>query len=341
MASAVIAVPTPAPVAQFGPERAQAGPGSTRAVSWLLGLSLLALAMWIAGKKNIGMSADLRNYELLYLIAAVTDWPSLWASDDPGFYSIAKLFAEFRAPFETFAMTIAAVTLILKADVLRKLDTSRLVLIVLYGSYLFWLHEYTQIRLALALAFVLQGIYGQQRYGWAWFVPAALCHASTVLIIGLFMALRYPRLGAMAFAAASGMYIAFIPIRDLVNATLAKFLVYQDLLLQGQFAELNLFSIMPAIQVITLGLALFFWQKLSEAGRRELIMSGVGSVSFYSFLTFPVVAFRISELFLVFFVIMLSRLWSMGIIFKGLAVVYVAIGLRTTFFSETSLIIPV
>lgn len=314
-------------------------PDPLRAAAWAVGLAIAGLAIWVAGGQRVGLSADIRNYELLYQIAAVSDWPSLWRGDDPGFYSLAKLFANANASFETFTIWIAALTLALKADVVRRLDTNSLVLIVLYGCYLFWLHEYTQIRLALAMAFVLEGVYGRSPFRLIFFVPALLCHGSSAIVIGAYMLLAYPRLGSLALAGGLALYAIVPVLREITNASLTKFVTYQDLLIQGQFAEVNLLSAMPALQLATLGLALFYWRQLDGIARREFILAAIGVVSFYAFVSIPVLAFRFSELFLVFFVILLSRLWSQSILFKPLALAYAAIAIRTTFLSETSLII--
>jgi hypothetical protein len=315
------------------------GPGPLRMAGWISGFVLVALAIWVVGGQRVGLSADIRNYELLYQIAAASDWGSLWRGDDPGFYSLAKLFAGYQAPFETFAIWIAGLTLALKAEVARRLDTNKTILILLYFSYLFWLHEYTQIRLALAMAFILQGIYGRTYYRLLLFIPALLFHGSSAIVIGLYLLLTFPRIGSLALAGAMSLYAILPIVRDFTNASLVKITTYQDLLIQGQFAEVNLFSAMPALQVVTLCLSVLYWRQLGREPRREMIMAGVGVMSFYAFVSVPVLAFRFSELFLVFFVILLSRLWRISVVFKILAAMYVVIAVRTTFISENSLII--
>ena len=70
-----------------------------------------------------------------------------------------------------------------------------------------------------------------------------------------------------------------------------------------------------------------------------MIFSAVGFASFYVLSSLPVLAFRTYELFMPFFVILLSRLWRDSILIKGVILVWILLGLRSAFFTADSVVI--
>ena len=300
---------------------------------------LLIPLIYLAGYKPIGISADLHNYELLYGIAGATDWFTLRNASDPAYYMLSKFVAEWGLSFEQFALIIAAITCAMKIRIAQSLDTNRIVFGALYMSYLFWLHEYTQIRLAIALAFVLWGIYKPSRLMPLFLLVGMLLHSSTAMIVILYLICRFPLYGTISAFAVVVSYFTSPALRQFAESAANKVLIYQDLVNLGQFSEINIFNLLTMTQVATMMIALPFLKGMTKMHLFEVVTSIAGVIMFYVFRDNPVVAFRTNELSIPFFEIFLARMWSRHPVFKGLAAIYFVIGLRSAFFSASSLIV--
>lgn len=291
----------------------------------------------IAGLKLAGPAPDYRNYQSQYLIDSISPLSFIWQASDPLYHTISHFSAVIGLRFETFVALLAAATCTLKAISFSRTDGNRLVLLVLYGSYLFWLHDYVQIRIALALAIGLYGIYSETKLRYLFFLIAALIHSSFVMIIVayilIFVGTRRPVIAVIAGL----VFAAVLFSQDIFTQTLQRVNEYQDLTAQGKFNEINIFSLMPIVMLASLIVALLNFRRL-EGRYQELIFAAIGLVSFYGLSGTPVFAFRMMELFMPFYLVLMSRLWPSSNMIKILAVIYAVIGLRAVFFSMDPLI---
>lgn len=305
---------------------------------WLLAYVILAAAIYVSGVKPIGISADLRNYELLYSASAINDWPTILTGGDLGYFAFAKLAATAGWSFDLFTFVLAAGTCLLLFVVATRLDTNRIVLVAIYGSYLFWLHEYTQIRIAAAIAIGLFAIYvARPAFRWPLFVVAILLHNSFVLAVVAYALLKARRIDVVA-ALAVGVLALFLS--PLGTGLVQRLVSYQDLAsTTGQFTDINLFSLMPLVQLCGIGCAVVHFKELPIQGKEEMILAAIGAASFYLLSPIPVLAFRTFELFMPFFVILLSRLWGVSVVIRGLILLWMMLGLRSAFFTTDSTVI--
>jgi hypothetical protein len=302
------------------------------------GALLLTLACVLAGLKPLGISVDLENYRVMFETAVQANWLELMETSDPAYSAITKLSALLGFDFAGFAMLLAIATCLLKAKAAARIDTDRLMLLLLYFSYLFWLHEYTQIRLGLALGFVLMALYAPTRANALLYVLAVLTHASTAVIIALHFAFHRPRTAALLLVMSIMMLLVSEPAQTAIATLATRVTVFADGLDMGIFTELNIFSSMPAVQAGVLVALLPRLRTLSPAAREEYMMSSVSVLAFYGLSFIPALAFRFNELLMPFLLVLISRTWRQSPTVAIGALLYILSGLRTSFFSADSLI---
>ena len=298
---------------------------------------IIIVGSLIAGLKLAGPAPDYRNYQSQYLIDTISPLSFIWQASDPLYHTISHFSAVIGFPFETFVALLAIFTCTLKAISLSRTDGNRLVLLALYSSYLFWLHDYVQIRISLALAIGLYGIYSKTKFRYLFFLIAALIHSSFVMIIVAYILIFVGTRRPVVAAIAGLVFAAVLFSQDIFTQTLQRVNEYQDLTAQGKFNEINIFSLMPIVMLASLAIALLNFRRL-EGRYQELIFAAIGLVSFYALSGTPVFAFRMMELFMPFYLVLMSRLWPSSNVIKILAVIYAVIGLRAVFFSMDPLI---
>ena len=298
---------------------------------------IIIVGSLISGFKLAGPAPDYRNYQSQYLIDSISPLSFIWQGSDPLYHTISHFAAVIGFRFETFVALLAACTCALKAVSFSKTDGNRLVLLAMYSCYLFWLHDYVQIRIALALSIGLYGIYTETKFRYVFLSIAALIHSSFVIIIVayilIFVGTRRPFVAVIAVL----IFSSAIFSQDIFTQSLQRVNEYQDLTAQGKFNEINIFSLMPIVMIASLAFAVINFRRL-EGRYQELIFSAIGLVSFYALSGTPVFAFRMMELFMPFYLVLMSRLWPSSNVIKILAVIYAVIGLRAVFFSIDPLI---
>lgn len=319
-------------------EVSEAQPSFTQGVMWMSAYFLLILAIYISGIKPIGISADLRNYELLYNASAISDWASVLQGSDAGYFAMAKLAATAGWSFDLFAFVLAAGTCILLFLTVMRVDTNRVVLIAIYASYLFWLHEYTQIRVAAAIAIGLFAVYtARPAVRWPLFVLAVLIHNSFIVAVAAYAVVNTKRIDWIVALGVAGVLVFLSPLSESLIQRVSS---YQDLASStGQFTQINLFSLMPLVQLVGIAFAALQFKQLPPDGKKETFFSIIGVSSFYILSPLPVLAFRVFELFMPFFVILLSRLWGRSVLIRGLILVWILLGMRSAFFTADSTVI--
>lgn len=310
----------------------------SRELRLVAGSLLLVLACAMAGIKPLGFSADLDNYRGIFEWSVQAGWGELLGAADPLYHALTKLAVLAGSDFTGFTLLLAVLTCLLKAKVICSIETDRAALLLLYAAYLFWLHDYTQIRLGLALAFVLLAVYAYPGARWPLYLLAAFTHASCTLLVVLHESYRRPRAAVTLLVALSVALIASGHLETLFSFVAARVTVYLDLLEVGEFTELNIFSSMPAVQA---GILIALWPRassLSRAAREEYVLSCLGVLAFYGASFLPVLAFRLNELLMPYFLILISRTWRQSPAVAVGGLLYVLSGLRTTFFSSGSLV---
>jgi len=301
--------------------------------------TLLLLATIFGGGKPLGVWQDGLNYELLFDAAAEARWDELLTGSDPAYSLLSRAVGAVGGSLAVLAFIVAMLACGLKYAALHHIDTERSVAIVVYSSYLFWLHDYTQIRLSLALALVLYAIYAKPKQRWLFFVLGMATHLSMALIVGLYLALREQRralLGAIVLVPAAVAVAINWP--DELMTLAARATLYSTLHEEGEFTEINAWSLMPINQAVLLAICLPHLRRLGADARVEFQLACVGLAAFYALMFLPVLAFRVHELFIPFLIVLVSRVWRYSFAVRIALIPYVALGLRSSFIGPSSLL---
>lgn len=305
----------------------------------IIGMLLVLGGATVAGFKPIGRSPDLENYEIMFEWAQQSSWDELVAAQDAAFYLLNASFSALGLNFSVFALALALVTSAVKILALKEQSLDRVVLVSLYLTYLFWLHDYTQIRFALAMSMVLYALYGRNRaLRVASLLLAPLFHVTSLAVLYLYALARWFRPMVVVTVILAAGALLTIDIGSMLGFAAQRLVVHSDLLSVGVVDSINLWALMPMLQTMMLvGLA-WRYRELEAAARIEFKLALAGSAAFYGLSFFPVVAFRVHEMFIVFFLVLCARQWRGMFWLRLLVLGYAMVGLRTTFFGESSLL---
>lgn len=110
---------------------------------------------------------------------------------DPFFLFLNKVFSD--ASFFVFTTFLSIFTLMLKFFFIQKKYPHWIRVVILYCSYLLWLHDYVQIRIALALAFFLVGwfVFDVKLLKILMMILACATHVSIFILLLFFFAHKY------------------------------------------------------------------------------------------------------------------------------------------------------
>lgn len=298
---------------------------------------LLLVAALVAGFNLFGSSQDVANYAIVFEWASEAEWDELLGGNDPGYLVVSRLASELGLTFPMFAFTVVMTACSCKFAVLSRLETRHAVLLALYFSYLFWLHEYTQLRVAVSLGLVMLAIYRPTRAAWILFLCAALFHASTAALIIIYFLLQRPRI-LLILLAITVPVLAFSTLADTLIQQLAlrvaHYIYQRD---AGVNDKINMFSLMPITQGAILLAVIPHLRSLPPTARLEAVFSFTGLLAFYGLSFIPILAFRIYELFIPFFLILTSRVWERSQAIQILSLIYGLLGLRLSFLGSESL----
>lgn len=228
---------------------------------------------------------------------------------EPLFVATAWVFKYLLfSEFQLFIAVLVAVALGIKLQLIYRLTRWPFVACITYLMMFYALHEYTQIRQSLAIAFGLLSIhcYLERRFVWslAWIAVGALFQSSIVVLgIGvlLFNLLALGRvavgLGVLAVAALAGSVTSISSVLFL-SAIVPNFSVY--VLDALQYEPLNLASGPNLLFVAMLAVAAPLIGPSDRQRMMYLIMCLLAVVSFVVLIDFPVLAQRFRDMYAVF-----------------------------------------
>jgi hypothetical protein len=309
----------------------------------LFKVTLLSLLSLLIGLNLLGDSLDRRAYLWQYQKTEDQGFLELISGLDPLYYVSLKLAWLGGIPFEWITIAIALASLWAIHAAVSQLTVSHGAFYALWASHVLWLHNYTQMRIGLALALVILAIYRLERGKWWVFGIAVGVHAAVVIPIGVWLAAKLPpRVLAVAAAVAAAVMFQLITDFEGVFNTLTtvmpdiaqRALLYVDLRDFDIFSEQNLLALMPMLQS-AMGLYILTRTRRLDA---TALLGLVGPVFFYGFSFLPVLAIRTYEMFIPFFLIHLALHVQRSPLLMGLATIYGLIGLRQIFFSASPVI---
>jgi len=279
-----------APVARFDPVR--------------VGLLVLALALaLVAGYRLLGEGADYDSYFQYYL--TVTGYYSSNVSRfEVGFQYWSWIAAnKLNLAFPVFYTITVFIALSVKFDLIRKYTYAPWFAILTYAVLFYPAHEYTQIRVALALALAYFGIFKlyERKYVQAVvaFVLAVAFHASAAIVIliavgAMFIPLPLIMVGFFFVG------LAMVVYSELIKALILQFFTFnttiERIVDNPDLYEVNLLSVTNLCLAISTGLCVAGGAHHGKLGRTFLTMGISSFVFMLLFQASPILAQRIKEM---------------------------------------------
>lgn len=301
-----------------------------------LGLSLLVIAV----VKPIGMDNDSLNYENYYFNF---DNPLFEEVIEPTYRTISKFCYYTFHDFRSVLLIYALLGLTIKFVAFKKLSQQLFLVVAIYISNYYILHEFTQIRAGVASGLLLLAIKPlcDRKYGLSLLLIliAFFFHTSSAILLVLFfisnkdLSKRSRILWSLLIPLGYVFYFMKFKIDAIPLPYIGdKLAAYQELLDKGVLDEINVFNLVFLTRIAIYFFLLFFYDTLKEHNPYFNIMLKVYGISLFSFPAFsaiPVFSFRISELFGVVEIILFSNIcYSMRPLWAGkLTVITIAVTL--------------
>jgi hypothetical protein len=265
-----------------------------------------------------GESRDWSNYDESFDALRIDGLESdLVERFELGFKYVVVVLTGFPLSNIAIYSVIAGVSALLKCVAINSVSPGRVAFLMTLAFYFCCfaaLHELTQIRAAVAIAFLFVAYACLLKGRFFWMLTACASsiafHFSAALVVILLLSLVYFRSGvarltllkAIIFGLVSFVGIAFA-IELAINLLDEVFLVFQFYQAQG-FGDdkVNPLSVGVLLNLAIVFSGLIFWGKLTLNMRQIMLLQLVGVAVFYATIEFPVFAHRFSEMIRVFWV---------------------------------------
>lgn len=259
---------------------------------------------YVAGFRPFGIGFDFLNYQSFYNNIRPNDELSYFRYE-PGFVFLTAWFKSLTGlDYKYFAAFLMTISLMIKFSVMKRLDHPVLA-VIFYLCVWFPVHENTQIRLAVATAFLFLATAKMFERRWEWFVVlsaiastfhvtaavAAASLAASSLLASYRLTYSIPLIGFGGVALAASV------------TTVMYFAVQWQPLLLVQGAEVTPPNFFSGFNIAT---ALFLLSYVASGsgkeyrGRTFLLVTCGGFLIFLAFFSVPVMAQRFKELLMIF-----------------------------------------
>ncbi|MFG6656283.1 EpsG family protein [Scandinavium sp. M-37] len=211
----------------------------------------------------------------------------------------------------------AFLSIIIKFKAIKKLALPVGLFLIIYFGKLFLLLDLTQVRAAVAISLCLLAfeayIHEKKITTFMYIMLAFLFHLSSIMFMVIyFVNNRKPNVLFWFMALLIGLALSFIDIKGYLFTLMAllhapaNYLTYVN---GTSDLVVNPFNTLACINVIIFLIFCYLRSVFIDAKMNVAFkLYGISIVSFYMFIDFPVLSFRISEFFLVYQVVLLSNL---------------------------------
>ena len=279
-----------------------------------IGLTFLvwALLSVAAGFRWLGVGKDYGEY--IYFYSQLGTFETVFHSRfEPGFVLIAWVFKQLGAPYGLFSFFLVALSLAIKFSLIHKYTKWPLVAIFCYISLFYFLHEYTQIRAGVALAFGLLAsfAYCENRFfRSAILLLIAATFQSSILALGLGFAIysstKSPKYLVFYLVIFFTLLFLLQKVSIIEMASMLNPLILAYINEASDFDPPNKYSPANILLLMSIMFSLSLAIKDRILGHRmSLIMCILALVTFFAFYSFPLMANRMFGLYSI-FVIFLS-----------------------------------
>ena len=267
---------------------------------WLF-VTAMSLFVGIYSKEG---SVDYENYtDFLEGAPAFAEW-TLFSLKDPFFQSLGAVFASSNGNLAalTFVTTFLSLGIKMKILVGKYYENIFALAVLFLVGRFFLLHEFTQIRASLGIAFISLAVIFGMHGKWFWLilavVIAAFTHLSTIALLPIILLTcdSTPRIKLFIFLFGILVFSLIGLESDVIAFTRL------DPYLSGDYVVtentlVNFYFVFKALMVLTL---LFQWKSLSPGIRCALMVSVYGLFLTLIFLQNNVLSLRFGELTAVF-----------------------------------------
>ena len=242
---------------------------------------------------------------------------------EPSFFIISYISKySIGSPIGMFII-YACIALGLKYYAFKRISKDYDILLITYFPFYFIIHEMTQIRVAVAtsiLMFAIPYIYEKKMNFFLLLIVLGSFFHYSFLLFGMFYFIDSHRLNRFHYFSILlvGYLLAIIKIDILdiignidIEYIYNKFSVHKAMIEDGSTDEVNIFNSLTLLKIVLCSFFIFQSNKLNNYNPYAIILIKIWVFSFFFYVVLspiPVLAFRISEMFGVVEVVVLSML---------------------------------
>lgn len=274
-----------------------------------------------SGLRGMDVDRDFRNYYYLWF-KSLSDLDNLYF--EPFSKLIFSIFYDVNFNFYWVLISFCAISLACKLIVINKLRSDISIFLFVYVGYFYFQHDMTQIRLASALGVYYFSLYWHEKNRLAsnlFFFISVLFHASCILLIlGRWRVYKYDNLLlTLSIICVMCFFLNFIGL-DLSNTV--RFIVdkipYMDKYLfyfSGEWTsqKINVLSFTNVSFIILTIVSVFCiirYDNDNKLAKNVAFYCLLGLSSIPVLADIPVLAFRVSQVYLVFFPLLCSLTYT-------------------------------
>ncbi|WP_034943060.1 EpsG family protein [Erwinia oleae] len=277
--------------------------------NYLIALVLVALFV-MAGFIAPEVSHDFQNYYNGYYLAQPRYFP------EPISSLIFSGAQHFSLPIAVSFIILAFLATVLKIKALRRLSLPVSLFFLVYFGKLFLLLDLTQVRAAVAVSVCLLSfdayIKNKKVMAFIYIILAFFFHLSSIMFIVIFFVNRKkPNATFWLVALLCGLGFSFINIKYYLYISMIylhlplNYLTYID---NANNSTVNPLNVLAVLNVAIFVTYCFFKKAFIDSKMNVAFkLYGISIISFYVFIDFPVLSFRISEFFLIYQVVLLAN----------------------------------
>ncbi|WP_439245074.1 EpsG family protein [Pseudomonas guariconensis] len=288
---------------------------STRNRVWLALLTLMLLIL--AGIRSPEVSDDYVNYVNYYNLMVSADSFSLGLPVEPAFYVLSKIGELLSAGHIFLFLCFAALGVGIKAYVFRRYANLPLLSLLVYFSFYYFQFEFAHIRAGVAVAILYLYFFKSLEHENPYLIMVGVALAMTFHYSSIFFTVslvpywlsrsRFSFVSIIFYlvvsAALIGLFYLGVGLKDLV-INLAEFDFTGKLSYYVQGLDYGVLNNINIFNRLALHLAAFFflllgYSRIKNLGYIALVhLHGLGIVFFCIFAQIPVLAYRLSDIFL-------------------------------------------
>lgn len=254
-----------------------------------------------------GLRGNIDKDHLTY-VALFKNPQSLTISVETSFYIISCIIQKFTGNVKYLFLTYAALAIIAKFYAIKKIAAFPFYSILIYYSFYYFLHEVTQIRVGVSVAFILLSLMSIEEKNLLKFIIfmiiAAFFHISAIIVLPFYF-IRTNKIEKIYFLLIPIAYLFYLTNLNIVS--LIKFVDIDIISLKFNFylnnsksQDINVFNALRLVRCLLIYFLLWKWDYLYSRNKYFIILIKFYILSFFFFVALadiPVIAYRVSDLF--------------------------------------------